>query len=84
LALMILLSFTGTLRAILVLLIIWLVLRMIMRGRSGQPGPARRSFKWGRPDDRKPGDVRIEKPGKADPARRDQGPVEDADFEEIR
>lgn len=77
---MVLLSFTGTLRLILILLIIWLVLRMIMRARGGGQPPA--GTHWAPNDGRAKGEVRIERP--ADRPPRPQGPVEDADFEEVK
>lgn len=79
---MILLSATGTLRLILILLILWLVLRMFVRARQG--GPANPGgFNWTRQEQRPKGDVRIEKAGE-ERRERGRGPVEDADFEEIR
>ena len=79
---MILLSFTGTLRLVLILLILWILLRMFIRAQEGSPTKGRGS-NWARPDQRPKGDVRIEKAGD-ERASRDRGPVEDADFEEIR
>lgn len=79
---MILLSGSGTLRTILILLIIWQVLRLWMRMRAPAAnkgsGPG-----WGAADPRAKGEVRIER---ADDPRsaRQQGRVEDADFEEIK
>ena len=77
---MILLSCAGTMRTILVLVLLWIVLRMIMRWRQARVDAARGFHKAG-PDDRRPGDVRIERPG--DKPRGTQGPVEDAEFEEL-
>ena len=77
---MIPLSANGTLRTILLLLIIWLVLRMVMRMRreQGGPGPHRAE-----PDRRSPGEVRIER---TDASKRSSagGPIIDVDHEEIR
>jgi hypothetical protein len=80
---MILLSANGTLRTILILVLIWQVLRMVRRstgsnsaGRSGQ----RRT---GTSDQRPSGDVRIERANDLRPGQR-PGAVEDADFEEIK
>lgn len=71
---MILMSFSGTLRMILVLLLVWVVLRFILKlqGRAGK-APRRK------------GDVRIENDrnsGKEGSAP--QGDIIDADFEEIK
>lgn len=79
---MILLSFTGTTRAILVLVLLWIVLRMIMRWRQRRVGGAGHVH-HAPPDGRQKGDVRIERPGDGGMPR-SQGPVEDADFEEVR
>ena len=71
-------SMNGTLRTILVLVIIWLVLRMFLRSRQA-PRPAQSG------PQRKQGDVRIE-----DPRARQQSPIRpndtiiDADYEEIK
>jgi hypothetical protein len=75
---MVLLSVTATLRAILVLVILWQLLRLIGRVQAArrERGPA-----VGRPDDRTRGEVRIER---ADRPGRTTGPIVDADFEEIR
>lgn len=68
----------GTVRTILVLLIIWLVLRMFLRSRQ-TPGPTAKG------PQRKKGDVRIE-----DPRSQQQSPIRpndtiiDADYEEIK
>lgn len=78
---MLLLSATGTLRLILVLLIVWLVLRAIMRSRQPPPGKPPGAH-WSAPDQRPKGEVRIERT--ETPRRAQQGPVEDADFEEIK
>lgn len=74
-------SLNGTLRTILVLVIVWWVLRMVLRyQRSRGTGPAR-----GGAPQRPKGDVRIERPGAADhPERPTSGNVTDADFEEIK
>jgi hypothetical protein len=78
---MLLLSATGTLRLILVLLIVWLLLRAWMRSRQPQQGKPPGTH-WGAPDQRSKGEVRIER---TEPMRKaQQGPVEDADFEEIK
>ena len=75
---MILLSFSGTFRLILILLIVLLILRILSRSGKGNSG----GTNWGKPDDRSKGEVRIERAG--DEQRRGQGPVEDADFEEVK
>jgi hypothetical protein len=77
---MFLLSGNGTLRTILVLLIVWLLLRAWARSRQRQ-APAQGAH-WGRPDGRRPGEVRIERPEQGRPGH--QGPVQDAEFEEIK
>jgi hypothetical protein len=80
--LLILLSANGTLRTILLLLVIWLVLRMIMRSR--QPANGRPpGGQWTQDPPRPKGDVRIERPGERRTMGRD-GSVEDADYEEIK
>ena len=78
---MLLLSANGTLRTILVLLIVWLLLRAYMRSRQPSQGKPPGTH-WSTPDLRAKGDVRIERPEPA--SRAQQGPVEDADFEEIK
>jgi hypothetical protein len=77
---MVLLSFWGTLRLILILLVVWLVLRMLLRSRTKAQPPG--GTHWAQNDGRPRGDVRIERP--ADGPGRPQGPVEDADFEEVK
>lgn len=79
---MLLLSANGTLRTILILLILWQLLRMWMRIQANSRGTGQGS-NWTPPDNRSKGEVRIER---ADDPRtaRQQGRVEDADFEEIK
>jgi len=79
---MVLLSAWGTLRVILILVIVWQVLRIISRAqqqrqaeRAGHPAP---------PDGRSKGEVRIERVDQASRTGQPSGTVEDADFEEIR
>ena len=80
-ALMLLLSGNGTLRTLLVLLIIWLLLRAWMRSRQPSGGKPPGTH-WTTPDQRPKGEVRIER---AEGTQRSRtGPVEDADFEEIK
>lgn len=77
-----LLAANGTLRTILVLLIIWLLLRMWTRSRM----PAGRSphrNAWAPPEQRPKGDVRIERIEESEP-QRPPANAEDADFEEIK
>lgn len=76
----VLLSGSGTLRTILVLLILWLLLRAYLRSRL-PAGGAPRGTHFTQPDQRPKGEVRIER---TDGPTRRQGPVEDADFEEIK
>ena len=72
---MILLSFSATLRTILVLLVLWWVLRMFMRGARARSGATTNE------PPRPQGDVRIERaPRKGE---RDSGVI-DADFEAIK
>lgn len=78
---MLLLSATGTLRLILVLTIVWLLLRAYVRSR--EPSASKPSgTHWSAPDARVKGEVRIERTDA--PPRARPGPVEDADFEEIK
>lgn len=77
-------SFTGTLRTVLVLLIVWLAIRLVARWLQPSDKNSRRRMGWSRPDGRKPGDVRIEEPSKKGGSQGGDGPVEDADFEEVR
>lgn len=79
---LVLLTANSALRTVLVLLIIWLVLRMIDRARKPAPQGQRRT-NWASPDDRRRGEVRIERT--QEPTQhRPPGDVEDADFEEIK
>lgn len=79
-------SFNGMLRTILILVVIWLVLRMVIRSRqpSAGQGPVQRGGFHTQQQQRPRGEVRIER---IDPAGRtaSQGPgtVQDADFEEV-
>lgn len=79
---MLLLSANGTLRTILILLIVWLLLRAWVRSRQPAQGGRPKGTHWASPDDRSKGDVRIERTEDTRKAR--PGPVEDADFEEIK
>ncbi len=74
---MVLLSVSGTVKIILILLAVLFVLRLIQRRMPGRGQPPEGTH-WGRSEARAKGDVRIEKAGNKD------GPVEDADFEEVR
>lgn len=80
---MVLLSAWGSLRVILILVIVWQVLRIIVRvhrERQGGNVPGQQ-----RPPARPKGEVRIERLDRpTDNDRPSQGPVEDVDFEEIR
>ena len=78
---MLLLSANGTLRTILVLVIVWLLLRAWVRSRQPMQGRPPGTH-WSAPDQRTKGEVRIERTEQ--PQRGRQGPVEDADFEEIK
>lgn len=79
------LAASGTLRTVLVLIIIWLLLRMWNRSRMPAAGPgAGPQRRWQGPEPtRPPGEVRIEQVEQP----RHQRPTtdaEDADFEEIK
>ncbi|MCB0773098.1 MAG: hypothetical protein KJZ58_13090 [Flavobacteriales bacterium] len=78
---MYLLSANGTLRTILILLIIWQLLRLWMRMRqANRPGAGER---WSDEPPRPKGDIRIERvDGLHGPSRPTQ--AEDADFEVIK
>lgn len=77
---MFLLSGTGTLRLILILLILWLLMRAWVKSRTAGGKPP--GTHWTTPEHRPKGEVRIERPETV--KRAQQGPVEDADFEEIK
>lgn len=77
-------SFTGPIRTILILVVIWLVLRMVLRSRMQGPGTGGpRGFQT-QQQQRPKGEVRIERvdPG-ARSASQPPGTVQDADFEEV-
>lgn len=80
---MYLLSANGTLRTILILLIIWQVLRMWMKVREKRKGGAPGATQWTNEQHRPKGEVRIEK---LEEIRHSPPPadVEDADFEVIK
>jgi hypothetical protein len=80
-AAMVLLSAWGTLRAILVLVIVWQVLRIITRMQQERQAGAPRPTPS---DGRSKGQVRIERVDRTRSGRPDDGSIEDADFEEIR
>lgn len=72
----------GTLQAILVLLIIWWVLRLLLRkGRNSvASGP-----RWTQAEPRPKGEIRIERvKEKPDHGKRPDDSVTDADFEELK
>ena len=78
---MLFLSLQGTFRTVLVLVAVWVVLRFIMRF-AGASRNARGSYRQAPPDEREPGDVRIERPDRK--GGRSNGPdVVDADYEEV-
>lgn len=74
-----LLSANGTLRTVLVLLILWQLLRLASRLMA----PQRPGTHQGPGRSRPKGDVRIERPG-SEPHSMEPLDVEDADFEEIK
>jgi len=78
---MVLLSVTATLRAILVLVILWQLLRLIGRLQAAR---RERGRAVGTADDRARGEVRIERADRPDRSGGTTGPIVDADFEEIR
>lgn len=78
---MLLLSASGTLRAILVLVIVWQVLRIYARYQAER---GRQGASAQRPDGRAPGEVRIERADRQGRPGTTNGPIVDADFEEIR
>ncbi len=78
---MVLLSAMGTLRAILVLVIIWQVLRIIARAQAERRA---QGFRKAPDDQRRPGEVRIEQAERPGRPGHGSGNVVDADFEEIR
>ncbi|HMN04347.1 MAG TPA: hypothetical protein PKD45_01355 [Flavobacteriales bacterium] len=79
---MYLLSANGTLRTILILLVIWQVLRLWMRLRGEAQGGAG-AGRWTMGPERPKGDIRIERVDDPRNARPDML-AEDADFEEIK
>ncbi len=79
---MFLLSANGTLRTVLILLILWQLLRLWIRlQRNGQPGPGKARFTKDQP--RPKGDVRIEQLKEIQHSAPPPN-AEDADFEEIK
>ncbi len=76
-------SFNGTLRTIVILLIIWWVLRSLLKMGQRSGAPKWRNFTNG--PARPKGDVRIERLNdeKRDGGR-PQGNITDADFEEVK
>jgi hypothetical protein len=78
-------SFAGTIRTILILLIIWWVLRLLMRAgkkRGGRPP----GTQWTDDPNRPKGEIRIEnlKDDKRDKDQKPGGNITDADFEELK
>lgn len=75
-------SVGGTVRVILVLLLIWMVIRWLQRLRMARRGgPVQRSHH----DGRRPGDVRIEQvPRGGMGGHAHSGRVTDADYEEVK
>lgn len=79
---MYLLSANGTIRTVLILLIIWQVLRLWQRMRGHQPGGSQR-LRWSMGPQRPKGDVRIERVDEPRNERPDMK-AEDAEFEVIK
>ncbi|MBV6406259.1 MAG: hypothetical protein IT228_02955 [Flavobacteriales bacterium] len=80
---LLLLSATGTLRIILVLVVLWLALRLVLRmqqARQGRPPGTH----WAPREDRARGHVRVERAEGDRAAPGTGGRIEDADYEEIR
>ncbi len=77
-------SFNGTLRTILILLIIWWVLRLILR--SGRKSGGKINARWTDDPNRPKGEVRIErlKDDERDKGNKPNGTITDADFEELK
>ena len=74
-------SFTGTFRIILILLVVWWVLRFILRMQQPKKGGAQQSTGPQRPK----GEVRMRTCRSSDSSSIPQdGNVTDADFEEIK
>lgn len=78
-------SFTGFLRTLLTILVVWWVVRFLIRLYLAQRAvdQMRKHTQQGPPDGREKGEVRIER---ADDPRStgNRGRVEDADYEEIK
>lgn len=78
-------SFTGFLRTLLTILVVWWVVRFLIRLYMAQRAAdhLRKHSQQGPPDHRAKGEVRIER---ADDPRStgNRGRVEDADYEEIK
>ena len=73
-------SLTGTLRIIAILVLVWVLLRLLRSRLGGSTAADRRSPR----DGRAKGEVRIEHLREQGRGRgTDQGPVTDADYEEI-
>ncbi len=78
-----LLSATGTLRIILVLVVLWLALRLFLRVQQARrEGPT--GTHWAPRDERPRGQVRVERVDDRSGRNSDHGRIEDADYEEIR
>lgn len=77
------LSVNGTLRTILILLIVWQLLRYWIRSQQAKHPGARQSVRWTTREQRPKGEVRIEQ---VEEVKHDIEPlgVEDADFEVIK
>jgi hypothetical protein len=74
-------SLNGTVRTILTLVVVWWVLRLVLRYMNGRnTPPAQRTNEPQRPQ----GDVRIERPSDGRSTGRPSGTIVDADFEEIK
>ncbi|MEZ4791335.1 MAG: hypothetical protein R2811_15170 [Flavobacteriales bacterium] len=75
-------SLNGTLRTILVLVVVWWVLRLVLRYQNSRnTPPAQRTNEPQRPQ----GEVRIERPGEdGRSGGASSGNIVDADFEEIK
>jgi flagellar biosynthesis/type III secretory pathway M-ring protein FliF/YscJ len=77
-------SFTGFLKTLLTILVVWWVVRFLIRLYMAQRAAdnARKHVQPGPPDNRAKGEVRIERVD--DPRSGGRGRIEDADYEELK
>lgn len=80
-------SFTGFFRTLLTIIVVWWVVRFLVKAYIvwNATQKSRSTFHQTKPDPRVKGEVRIERLDKNDPRSPGyQGPVEDADYEEVK